>query len=61
LAASRGEIVDPVMKMQGVSVSFDGKEVISDVEMTLLAGEITCLMGPSGCGKTTTLKVLRVS
>ncbi|HPE91577.1 MAG TPA: ATP-binding cassette domain-containing protein [Synergistales bacterium] len=57
MAASRGEIVDPVMKMQGVSVSFDGKEVISDVEMTLLAGEITCLMGPSGCGKTTTLKV----
>jgi len=49
--------MDPVMRMQGVSVSFDGREVIGGMDMTLPVGEITCLMGPSGCGKTTALKL----
>lgn len=49
--------MDPIMKMEGVSVSFDGREVIGGMEMTLSTGKVTCLMGPSGCGKTTALKL----
>src|SRR4030088_264804 len=29
-----------------------------DVEQTVAAGEIVCLLGPSGCGKTTTLRMI---
>jgi len=49
--------MDPIMKMEGVSVSFDGREVIGAMEMTLSTGKVQCLIGPSGCGKTTALKL----
>lgn len=45
------------MEMHGVYAAFDGREVISNVDMKLHAGKVTCLMGPSGCGKTTTLRL----
>jgi|GEM_PF-6855081 len=49
--------MNPVLEMHGVSAAFDGREVISNVDMKLTGGRITCLMGPSGCGKTTTLRL----
>ncbi|MDO9508823.1 MAG: ATP-binding cassette domain-containing protein [Thermovirgaceae bacterium] len=50
--------MNPLMEMQHVSAGFGGKIVIHEVNMTLLSGEVTCLMGPSGCGKTTTLRLV---
>lgn len=47
-----------LMKMQGVSVGFAGKKIIFNIDMTLMSGEVTCLMGPSGSGKTTTLRLV---
>ena len=29
-----------------------------DVELSVAAGEVTCLLGPSGCGKSTTLRMI---
>jgi len=49
--------MNPVLEMHGVSAAFDGREVISNVDMKLTGARITCLMGPSGCGKTTTLRL----
>jgi len=32
--------------------------VLRDVNLTIAAGEIVCLLGPSGCGKTTLLRIV---
>lgn len=37
---------------------FDGRTVLSDLNHTFPAGEITCILGPSGRGKTTLLNLL---
>ena len=31
---------------------------VKDVDLTVAAGEVVCLLGPSGCGKTTTLRMI---
>jgi multiple sugar transport system ATP-binding protein len=31
---------------------------VRDVDLTVAAGEVVCLLGPSGCGKTTTLRMI---
>jgi multiple sugar transport system ATP-binding protein len=31
---------------------------VQDVDLTVAAGEVVCLLGPSGCGKTTTLRMI---
>lgn len=50
--------MNTLMEMQNVSVGFGGKNVIHNVSLSLVSGEVTCLMGPSGCGKTTTLRLI---
>jgi iron(III) transport system ATP-binding protein len=35
-----------------------GRAVVDDVSLSLMAGQVTCLLGPSGCGKTTTLRMI---
>jgi ABC-type polysaccharide/polyol phosphate transport system ATPase subunit len=42
----------------GNSQSFDGKTVISDLNLTINNGEFLTLLGPSGCGKTTVLRLI---
>jgi iron(III) transport system ATP-binding protein len=37
---------------------FQGREVVSDVSLTVQPGQVTCLLGPSGCGKSTTLRMI---
>lgn len=46
------------MKLAGISKSFDGKTVISDLNLTINNGEFLTLLGPSGCGKTTVLRII---
>jgi ABC-type sugar transport system ATPase subunit len=31
---------------------------VRDVDLSVAAGEVVCLLGPSGCGKTTTLRMI---
>ncbi len=38
--------------------SFDGKEVLKDINISIDKGEFITLLGPSGCGKTTLLRSL---
>lgn len=50
-----------MFKVDRLTVAFPGAQsprVISDFDLSIGAGEITCLLGPSGCGKTTLLKAL---
>ncbi len=37
---------------------FGGREVVSDVSLSVAPGQVTCLLGPSGCGKSTTLRCI---
>ena len=37
---------------------YDGVEVVRDLSLQLLEGEIGCLLGSSGCGKTTVLRCI---
>lgn len=47
-----------ILDVQNVSISFLGIQVLHDVNMQLLAGEIHCLVGENGAGKSTLVKIL---
>ncbi|MFH8883518.1 ABC transporter ATP-binding protein [Streptomyces californicus] len=49
---------DAVVRVEGLTRSFDGHAVIDDLDLSLRAGEFTALLGRSGCGKSTLLRVL---
>jgi putative spermidine/putrescine transport system ATP-binding protein len=46
------------VEARGVHVRYDETDVVRDVHLTVLPGEIVSLLGPSGCGKTTTLRAI---
>ncbi|HEU5107439.1 MAG TPA: ABC transporter ATP-binding protein [Micromonosporaceae bacterium] len=46
------------VRVEGLTKSFGGQPVWSDVTLTLPAGEISVLLGPSGTGKSVFLKTL---
>ena len=47
-----------MVRVEGLSRSFDGRPVIDDLDLALRPGEFTALLGRSGCGKSTLLRVL---
>jgi iron(III) transport system ATP-binding protein len=38
--------------------AFDGRAVVDDVSLSVMPGQVACLLGPSGCGKSTTLRMI---
>ncbi|MBO4365697.1 MAG: phosphate ABC transporter ATP-binding protein [Eggerthellaceae bacterium] len=48
----------PAIQTKGISVSFDGKKILHDVNVSAPKRAITAIIGPSGCGKTTLLSTL---
>lgn len=48
----------PIIKIENVSKSFDGKTVLKDVSLDIRRGEFVTILGPSGCGKTTLLRMI---
>lgn len=47
-----------MIRLENVAKSYEDKEIIHNISMTIEEGEFLVLVGPSGCGKTTTLKML---
>jgi iron(III) transport system ATP-binding protein len=47
-----------VIEISHAKVKLQGKTILSDVSLSLKAGEILGLVGPSGCGKTTLLNTI---
>ncbi|MBD5647501.1 MAG: ABC transporter ATP-binding protein [Desulfovibrio sp.] len=47
-----------LMACEHLDVSFDGRQILSDLNFTLEKGKFTCICGPSGCGKTTIMSVM---
>ncbi|MFT4782743.1 MAG: iron(III) transport system ATP-binding protein [Paracoccaceae bacterium] len=48
----------PRLRIDHITRSFEGRAVLEDVSLSLMAGQLTCLLGPSGCGKSTTLRIV---
>ena len=46
------------LAVMAISKNLGGREVVSDLSMTVPSGQLVCLLGPSGCGKTTTLRMI---
>ncbi|HMF27740.1 MAG TPA: sugar ABC transporter ATP-binding protein, partial [Candidatus Cybelea sp.] len=48
----------PLLEMRGIGKSFPGVRALSDVSLTLNAGEVLVLVGENGAGKSTLMKIL---
>ncbi|MEQ6203692.1 ABC transporter ATP-binding protein [Sulfitobacter sp. HNIBRBA2951] len=48
----------PRLEIRNLRRSFEGRAVVDDVSLTIMPGQVTCLLGPSGCGKSTTLRMI---
>lgn len=48
----------PLFELDGVVLELDGREILHDVSLTIVAEGITVLLGPSGAGKTMVLRLL---
>lgn len=50
---------DPhIVQVDGVNKSFGDKQILTDVDLEVVRGEVVVLVGPSGAGKTTMLRTL---
>ncbi len=61
MAESAAPLLDPSMPLiaaRGVSKDFSGVEVLRDVDLDLMRGEIHALLGENGAGKSTFAKIL---
>jgi phosphate transport system ATP-binding protein len=48
----------PVFSLEGLDVYYGKFRAVRDVNLQIMANEITAFIGPSGCGKTTVLRCL---
>ena len=46
------------LTIERLNVSFDGRDVLHDLDLKLSSDEIVVILGPSGCGKTTLLRTI---
>jgi polar amino acid transport system ATP-binding protein len=53
-----GSLGIPAVELRGVSKLFGEHEVLSRVDLSVMAGETVCVLGPSGSGKTTLLRCI---
>lgn len=53
---SAARAAEPIVEFRGVTVSFDGPPVLSDISFSVAPGETRVLLGPAGVGKSVLLK-----
>ena len=46
------------LQVKDVSVTFEQKKILENLNLSVAAGEFVALIGPSGCGKSTLLNIL---
>ena len=49
---------ESLIELKNIDVSFDGEQILHNLNLTIRDGEFVTLLGPSGCGKTTTLRLI---
>jgi ABC-2 type transport system ATP-binding protein len=50
--------MEPVIRLRDVAKRYRGRDVLSEVDLDVAAGEVVGLIGPNGCGKTTILRIV---
>ncbi|KAA9009715.1 ABC transporter ATP-binding protein [Histidinibacterium aquaticum] len=48
----------PRLEMADLRRRFGARTAVDGVSLSVMAGQVTCLLGPSGCGKSTTLRMI---
>ncbi len=46
------------LELKNLTKTFDNKQVVNDMSLSLEEGKLLCILGSSGCGKTTTLNMI---
>ncbi len=49
---------NPIVQIEGVSFSYNGQEVLQDINLTVQKSDFVSIIGPNGGGKTTLLKLI---
>ncbi len=52
------QVKDPVLEIHDLTVSYDKKPVLWDIDLTLPKGRLIGIIGPNGAGKSTLLKTV---
>jgi len=52
------EALEPILYLDGVSVSFEGFRALNDLSLIVEPGELRTIIGPNGAGKTTMMDVI---
>ena len=52
---SKGE---PLVQLEGVGKSYGAIRALSGIDLTVRAGEVTCVLGDNGAGKSTLIKII---
>lgn len=47
-----------LMTLENVAIGYHHHAIVTNINLSLLTGKITCLLGANGCGKTTLIKSL---
>ena len=49
-----------ILSLEGLSAGYGGSNTISNINLSLTAGEALCVVGQSGCGKSTLLRLIDI-
>lgn len=47
-----------MLEIQGLTAGYSGRAILSDLQLSIQAGESVALIGPNGCGKSTLFRVI---
>ena len=50
--------METIIRVEDLSVGYDSRMVLNDLNFSIPRGRISVILGPSGCGKTTVLKTI---
>ncbi|MGI9024820.1 MAG: ATP-binding cassette domain-containing protein [Burkholderiaceae bacterium] len=57
IPAAHVAVLPSVIEILGLCKSFNGNDVVKDLDLTIMRGECFAILGPNGAGKTTTLRL----